>query len=195
MRDPIIWSAIFTGVIALETLAYLIFTRRLWQATKKAAEAATASAEAAKVSADASKQAADIAAGLHRPFMGLARLVLRTDMNSRTWVIAWTIKNFGTLPAVGVDAALDWNAGMNSGAGQGPASAEVFPQDEVETLARFVLAETVQSRLATNDLILVVRPRVKYAAADGRRFLYSAEAHFRFDTGTFMVLSSQTQPA
>jgi hypothetical protein len=64
MRDPIIWSAIFTGVIALETLAYLIFTRRLWQATKQAAEAATVSAEAARVSADASKLSADISAGL-----------------------------------------------------------------------------------------------------------------------------------
>jgi uncharacterized protein YpmS len=62
MTDSTIWSAIFTGLIALETLVYLIFTRRLWQATNEAAEAATASAEAAKVSADASKLSADIAA-------------------------------------------------------------------------------------------------------------------------------------
>ena len=62
MTHPTIWSAIFTGLIAVETLVYPIFTRHLWHATNEAAEAATASAEAAKVSADASKLSADIAA-------------------------------------------------------------------------------------------------------------------------------------
>jgi predicted negative regulator of RcsB-dependent stress response len=76
MTDLTNWSAIFTGVIAVETLVYIIFTWRLWQATKQAAEAATESAKAAKVSADASKQSADISANLQRPFIGLTRLDL-----------------------------------------------------------------------------------------------------------------------
>jgi hypothetical protein len=109
-------------------------------------------------------------------------------MNSRTWVIAWTIKNFGTLSAVGVDATLEWDAGPTKGSGQEPVSIEVFPQDEIESLAGFVLSENVHSRLAAKDLFLVVHTRVKYAATDGRKFLYSTEGHFSFDTGTFMML-------
>jgi hypothetical protein len=195
MKDPIIWSAIFTGVIAVETLIYLFYTGRLWRATKKAADAATISADAARMSADAAKLSADIAAGLHRPFMGLARLDLRTDMNSRTWVVVWTIKNFGTLPAVCVEAVLDWTAGINSGTEKGPASAEVFPQDGVELQARFVLDPGVHARLTSNHETLVIRPRIKYSATDGRKFLYSAEAQFGFDTGTFMMVSSRTEAA
>src|SRR5260370_3231567 len=81
-RDPIIWSAIFAGVIAIETLVYLILTARLWRATKKAAEAAIISAEAAKVSSDASKQSAEIAAGLVEHHSAVFRRVPRRSGES-----------------------------------------------------------------------------------------------------------------
>jgi hypothetical protein len=127
--------------------------------------------------------------------MGLNRIVLKSDMNSRTWVIAWTIRNFGTLPAIGVDASLELKAGINAAPEQGPVSAEVFPQGEVESVARFVISEIEHSRLVINDLILAVSVRISYAAADGRKFRYSAEAQFKFDTGAFIMLRSQTEPA
>jgi hypothetical protein len=194
-RDPIIWSAIFTGVIAIETLVYLILTARLWRATKKAAEAATISAEAAKVSSDASKQSAEIAVGLHRPFVGLTHLIFRDGMNTRTWGLSWTIKNFGTLPATHVDAALDWKAGLNEGTGIGPSSGEIFPQAEVESIALIKLTEMLPQQMFTGDQILQLHARVNYSAEDGRRFLYTADAQWNHESAAFMMLSSQTQPA
>ena len=193
MTNPILWSAIFTGVIALETLVYLILTARLWRATKQAAEAATASADAAKVSSDASKKSAEIAASLHRPFVGLTELVFRDGMDSRTWALSWTIKNFGTLPATRVDAALDWNTGFNAGTGIGPSAGEIFPLAEVESIALLNLAEKVPQQIFTGDQILQLHARAEYWAEDGRRFLYTADAQWNHESRAFMMLKSQTR--
>jgi hypothetical protein len=184
--NPVIWSAIFTGVIAVETLLYVVFTVGLWRATKMAAEAA-------KTSAEASKQSTEITASLHRPFIGLGRLAPRTDQNSRTWIIAWTVKNFGTLPGLHVDAALDWKVGVNGGTGSGPSSAEIFPQAEVESIVRFLLDETVHRQLILNDQILELHARIRYVAADGRQFVHTAEAQWKCEVAAFAVLSSKTE--
>jgi len=192
--NPATVSAFFTGVIAVATILYLIFTVALWRATKKAADAATDSAGAAKVSADAAKQSADIAARLNRPYIGVSRLDRRND-DSRTWVIAWAVRNFGSLPAVNVDATIAFKVGPNSWSKGGPASAECFPQADAETLSTILLSEMENLEVVSGNYILEVCIQVKYAGADGSQYFHSAEPQYRHDTKTFAILRSQTQPA
>lgn len=191
--DSVLLSTIFTGVIALETFVYLLLTRGLWKATKAAADAATVSADAAKTSAIVAKNAADATAEIYRPFVGLGRFNLLSDPNDRTWVISWTIKNYGTLPATQVDVVLDWSAGMNNGIGRGPSSAEIFPQAEMESILQCALDPSVNAELLRNAQILQICARLTYSAADGRRFVHTAEVVWKLDVSRFTVRSSNTE--
>src|SRR6266436_6408363 len=91
--------AFFAAVIAVATVAYVVFTLRLWEATEKTAQAAGKCAEAAT------------AAALHRPFMGLVRVTLKTGWGTDLWVIALAMKNYGTLPAMNVAAMIEFFTG------------------------------------------------------------------------------------
>jgi hypothetical protein len=192
-RDPIRLGAVFTGVIAVETFFYVIFTIGLWKATKRSADAASLSADAARVSADAAKQSAEVAIELHRPFMGLERIRLQGDRNSRTWVIAWTVMNFGSLPALKVDAVLELNIGPTQWTGRGPNSVEIFPQAESESLVRFVFPEQIHPDVITGNQILQIRASIEYDSAEDQHYRYSADAQYNHETDAFMVFASQTQ--
>ena len=92
---PVSWSAIWVGalgaiaaVVAVATVVYVVFTLRLWEATEKTARAAGKSADAAAEAALAAKKSADLAAAIHRPFMGLVRVTLKTGWGTDLWVIA-----------------------------------------------------------------------------------------------------------
>jgi hypothetical protein len=187
MTNPIVWGAIFTGVIALETLFYVVFTRRLWKQTK-------AAAEAAKLSAEAAKQSTDIVAKLHRPFLGVTKISSTGSPTIAPAWINWTLKNYGTLPATNVDATFEWKAGVVSSGGEvGPSAAEVFPQQEIESTVVCRIAESIRTRLPTGDAILEVNVRIKYSAADGRSFVYNAHGQWKHETGGFSILRSQTE--
>jgi hypothetical protein len=89
MSNPVLWGAIFTGVIALATLVYVVLTLLLWKQTK-------AAAEAAKISANAAQSSAQTLGNLYRPFLSVASIRIRKQPPSAdAWMIDWTLKNFG----------------------------------------------------------------------------------------------------
>jgi len=175
------------------TVIYVIFTIALWSSTKKAADAALISANAAKESAEAATRSADIAAGVHRPFMGIAELRLKTDRTHPTWIIAWGVRNFGSLPAVQTHATLTVSVGPNHWEHVGALSAEVLPQGAIESLARVELFGAIHPSVLSGEWILVLNLRIAYASADGRKYVHSAEARYKNATGTFEVDNSQTE--
>jgi len=194
-------STIFTGVIALETLFYVVFTIALWKSTKKAADAAKASAEATKVAADAArmsaeaaKSSADITAQLNRPFVGLSHLSIESGWKeSAAWRVVWAIKNFGTLPATHVDASMDWRTAPGFGGPiSGPHSAELLPQAEMSLLALFSIGMN-HKKVLDGQLTLEARIAVTYSSTDGRRYQHSADARWNHETAAFVILSSETQ--
>src|SRR5260221_14688171 len=68
-----------------ENAAQLRVAQSQAEATKKSADAATEAALAAKKSAE-------IAAALHRPFVGLSRVLLQSGWGTRSWDIAFELK-------------------------------------------------------------------------------------------------------
>jgi hypothetical protein len=188
-RDPTTVSAVSTVVIAVATIVYVCFTIGLWRSTSRAARAAMISAEAAK-------QSAEMAASVHRPSMGLVKVYVKIlDANQPRQLFAWTLKNFGTLPAVEVTATAQLLIGPHTWGSQGPASLEIFPHEEIESPISFQLSPELCRGVYSGDQCPVVRVHVNYAAADGRRYLYKAEAHYMHESGSFLVLSSQTVAA
>ncbi len=193
-RDLSTVSAASTVIIAVATAFYVCFTIALWLSTRRAANAAMISAEAAKQSANAATRMAEVTAGLHRPFMGIARLERRKDLTSRTWDVGLTVRNYGTLPAVEVSVFADFILGSSHlREVENPASAEVFPQGDCESAIRFVLSEAQQDSVTRGDGIMIVRIRIKYSSADGRRYVYSAEGQFKHDISSFAIVGSKTE--
>ena len=111
-------SAAFTFVIAVATVFYVVYTRRLWAETKKSADAANASAEAAKENAEASrvaaeiaKKSADLALEMQQPMvevsaMGFAKFpnapAAFNPLSFGRLDLQVTLKNYGTLRAANV---------------------------------------------------------------------------------------------
>lgn len=108
-------TALFTGVLTLATIFYVVFTFLLWRETKKSADAAAKLAQAAKDSAD-------MAAELNRPILGIAEVTLvevpgahlpgvRAIIPGVRQIIV-TLQNYGTFYAKGV--LLEWKAYMQA---------------------------------------------------------------------------------
>src|SRR4029077_10457507 len=105
--------------------------------TEKAGRAGGKPGEAATEAALAAKKSADMAAALHRPFMGLVRVTLKTGWGTDLWIIVLAIKNYGTLPAMNVAAMIEFFTG-NTRLTQitEPAAVQIFPSDEIESIVR-----------------------------------------------------------
>jgi len=184
--------AFFAAVIAVATVAYVVFALRLWEATEKTAQAATKFAQAATEAALAAKKSADMATALHRPFMGLLRVTLKTGWGTDLWVIVLAIKNYGTLPAMNVAAMIEFFAG-NTRLTQitEPAAVQIFPSDEIESIVRLSMpTHRVQIQQGIQKLRIEVR--IPYQAEDGRQFEYSAEVSYTQD-GSFAIQKSETR--
>lgn len=184
-------QTIFTGVIAAATLVYVGCTILLWRATRDAAQAAT-------VSADAARKSADFLAALNRPYMGVHRVAFTSgpsSQNGPVWQISWEIKNFGTLPALGVEGKVELLIGDTiQFAELGPKSAEVFPQSEpVPTVMIYKLEEPYRRPVIHGDDPLTVRVHISYRASDGQRYTHRADAKFNAGFGTFSVVDSDTK--
>jgi len=185
--------AFFAAITAVATVAYVVFALRLWEATEKTAQAAGKSAEAATEAALAAKKSADVAAALHRPFMGLVRVTLKTGWGTDLWVIVLAIKNYGTLPAMNVAAMIEFFAGKTRLTQiTEPAAVQIFPSDEIESVVRLSMpTHRVQIQQGIQKLRIEVR--IPYQAEDGRQFEYSAEVSYTQD-GSFAIQKSETRP-
>ena len=184
--------AFFAAVIAVATVAYAVFTLRLWEATEKTAQAAGKSADAATEAALAAKKSADLATALHRPFMGLLKVTLKTGWGTDLWVIALAVKNHGTLPAMNVAAMIEFfTANTRLTQITEPASVQMFPSDEIESIVRLSMpTHRVQIQQGIEKLRIEVR--IPYQAEDGRQFEYFAEISYPPD-GSFAIQKSETR--
>lgn len=197
-RDPLTVSTIFTGVIAFATVVSLIVNVLLWRTTRKAANAATSAAEAANKSADAATQQAEvsrrtleISAALNRPYMGVSKFERVSDRNSPLWVVVWVIRNFGSLPAIKVNASLEMSAdGMNLQADRATESAEMFPQAEAQTRTQFQF-EDVRPIIEGNKIVSG-HIRISYEAPNGQRYEFIAKIRYGHSKDRF-TMDSETR--
>jgi hypothetical protein len=197
-RDPLTVSAIFIGVIAALTVVSLIVNVLLWRTARKAANAATSAAEAANKSANAATQQAEasrksleIGAALNRPYMGISKFERVSDRNSSLWVVLWVIKNFGSLPAMKVNASIETSSdGTNFQADRATESAEMFPQTEVQT--RTVIQFEDVRPIIEGEKIVSGRIRISYEAPNGQRFEFSANIRYEHSKDRF-TMDSETR--
>jgi hypothetical protein len=194
-RDPA------TCVVAIAAAIYVVATFAIWLSTRKAANAAMSSAEAMKKSAEAAsltaqaaKSSVELLAELHRPLIGIARLHLRNDRSSRTWIIAVVLRNYGTLPAVKVNASIEFlldSSPLWTVTELG--SAEVAPNADYEAVNLLDWGEKEHQSMQEGSKSLIVKVRITYEAAGGRRFEYAAEAQLKHVTGVFQIVKSETR--
>jgi hypothetical protein len=205
--DPPVLQTISTAIIAVATVFYVVCTILLWLSTRKAANAAAASAEAATrsadattLAADASKTSADLLTDLHRPYMGVHQIALiggANYQNQPLWQISWEIRNFGTLPALAVDAKLDFVVGATVlFTSVATSAAEVFPaSDPVTTIVSFPFEGPRRDEVLNGMMFLIARITITYATSSGERYQHCADAHYNRGRGTFTVVKSQTNIA
>jgi hypothetical protein len=197
-EDPLSVSAIFTGVIAASTVVSLIVNVLLWRTTRKAANAATNAAEAANKSANAATQQAEasrksleIGAALNRPYMGVSKFERVSDRNSSLWVVVWVMKNFGSLPAIKVNASVEMSSeGPSLQADRAAESAEMFPQAEVQTRTLIQL-EDVRPVIEGNKIVSG-RIRINYEGSNEQRYEFIANIRYEHSKDRF-TMDSETR--
>lgn len=178
-------------IAAAATVVYAFITLLLWLQTKKAANAATISAKAAK-------QSADVAAALHRPFIGLVPLRSSSAHGDPHWSVPMEVRNFGTLPAVHVNAVFEFYLGDTplktlEGPINEPTAAEIFPGSaHMVNLPLFLNANNLTS-VTDGRSELVIKLRATYATANGPAFEYTAEAPYDVRGRRFFVQKSETR--
>jgi hypothetical protein len=185
-------TAIAAFIAALATLAYLIATIKIFRETKKSADAA---AEAAR----AATRSADLASELHRPFMALESVILRNAIEPKqtnwrqdsTWIIDWSIANFGTLPANHVHATIELRSFHVPKLDEGPYDAEIYPQSQPVTRTTLLLvnpAEALQGSIHASAHVAI-----DYASPAGTCYRHTAEALFDNARGIFSISESKTE--
>lgn len=180
--------AIFTGIIAVATVAYVIVTCRLLKATKK-------SADAAKLTAEAAKRSADTDAAVHRPYLGVSELKRHNEWNAVMWAIRCCIRNYGTLPAskVKVDIAVGQNPGDTFyGGGSICNDAEILPQAELTGFLNIRVEKSTHA-LLSNGQAMIARITVRYRAPDGGPRVHTAMFSYDMATQNFKVDGSETK--
>jgi hypothetical protein len=154
------------------------------EATKKSADAATEAALAAKKSAE-------IAAALHRPFVGLSRVYLKSGWGTRLWDVAFDLKNYGTLPALNVGASIEFfTDNAPRGKLQEPMSFQIFPSAEPMLIFRFDMGDPDRTTVHNETKKLRISVLIPYQAEDGRHFEYTADVSYT--QGRFAVDKSET---
>jgi uncharacterized membrane protein len=168
-----------------ETAAQLASSQIQLEALKKSADAAIEAAMAAKKSAD-------IAGALHRPFMSLGGVKLKSGMGTRVWEIAFLLKNYGTLPALKVGLATDFFTDDAPRMQRiQAASIEIFPSSEFSAIVRFDMGEPDRVPIEQETKKLRIDVRIPYQTEEGRQFEYTAEVSYK--RGGFSTRKSETK--
>jgi hypothetical protein len=196
-------QAIAAAIICGYTVKLTWLTERYAKAADDAAKAASISAEAATKSLEAAEKAAienkrstDLIATLNRPYMGVHRVAFPNPagQNEMAWGISSEIRNFGTLPALSVDARVEFV--LNETvlyAAAGPFAAEIFPQSEPVTIdAHFQFTGPRRDEVLSGAVDLTARIQILYAASNGQRYKHRANALFRRGYPVFSVIDSET---
>jgi hypothetical protein len=148
--------------------------------------------EAAKVAALATKESADILAALHRPFISLSGVSLKTGLGTRSWEIAFGIKNYGTLPAVGVGfSARVFIDDVQRVQHTNPASFQIFPSSEFEALLGVDWGEPDKEAIHSETKKIRINVHIPYQTENGNKFTFTAEVCYK--QGRFNTLKSSTE--
>jgi hypothetical protein len=160
--------------------------------SRRQVDAATKSADVAVEAALASKKSAEILAALHRPFMGLLAVSLKSGGHGfDLWSIDFVLKNFGTLPALNMGITIEFFAGDTSFAKEEePTSLEVFPSTEPNVITHQVIHRRVDIQNGVETLRMDVR--IPYQAEDGRQFNYTARVFYNHKRNGFDIERSET---
>jgi hypothetical protein len=179
------YIAVWLEGIALVLILYLDWRERVDRREDQKSQdklnrdqlSATAkSADAATEAALASKKSADISAALHRPFVGLSGVSLKSGWGSRFWDIAFGIKNYGTLPAVGVGFSVRvFTDDIERLQFTDSASFQIFPSSEFEAIVRFDMGEQDYQAIHAGTKQIRTNVKILYHAEDGRGFEFAAE--------------------
>ncbi len=155
-----------------ETTAQLKVAQSQAEATKKSADAAIEAAEAANKSAE-------IAAALHRPFMGVSKVAVRSGWGTRVWDIAFDLKNYGTLPAldVGLTAEVFTNRNPRMQTTESP-SVQIFPSAEFVSIVRFDMGDADKVGVHNESIKLLIEALIPYRSEDGRHFEHTVTVSF-----------------
>ena len=147
--------------------------------------------EAATEAALAAKRSAEISASLHRPFMGLSNVTLPLGGATRLWNIHFSLKNYGTLPALRVSLKANF---FTDGAPRAykteQASVQVFPSDQLDSVIQFDLGDADLPLIRGGNKKLTIKTCISYEAEDSRCFEYTAEASYA--NGKFGIDKSET---
>jgi len=191
-------TAAFTVVIALATIAYVVYTAKLWQETKKSADAATKAAEAANISAQAAKESADAAAILHRPLIAWDNSATPSISNEGTSRIPIDLHNFGTLSAIHLKAHFELHTESTTESRNlffysdlGPL--EIPPQSGHHTALFLKLGKDRHMKVTSATTNLILTLKASYDTPDGREFEYTAEAKLDLAQDRFVTSKSETR--
>ena len=113
-------TAIFTAVIAVATVTYVIYTKKLWRETKRAADAAKDAVELSRQSFVA----------LNRPYIGISKIDRKPPRHFQDGLLQIDVQlmNFGTVPAGRVNARLGYSVdGGPMDFGEPEPAFELFP--------------------------------------------------------------------
>ena len=164
-RDPVVFTAIFTAVIAVSTVAYTIITRLLWKATKQSVDASRKSLEIAEKTFEAS----------HRPYLGIERTFRQTPPEDPHWWIVVTVRNFGNLPAsdVKMEAQVEID-GKLVGEKHVIPPIEVFPEAPYNWTLENMLTLEMTKKVNTGGAFLGISVRISYPVPPNVRYEHLA---------------------
>lgn len=210
LLDPEWVTAAFSAVLAVATIFYVVFTKRLWRETKKSADAATVAAEAAKgtaeatrVAADAAKQSADIAADMHRPTIGVVKVEFgklsgappgSNLLMASSLDLQITFKNYGSVSALNID--VDIQAGLrNRTRNRTPKSGiELAPGSECPISISVGIPPEDLTRIQNGE-IYSVRITCTYTAPNNqKRYKYETERVLSPHDYSFATETNRTTP-
>lgn len=187
---------LFTGLIAVATVAYVVVTCSLLRATKRSADAAKESADAAKLSAEAAKKSADIDAALHRPYLGVPEFKIHNAYDADIWAVRCEVRNFGTLPAAQVEYRVDIRRnGAPLGNPVQRTDCEIFPASAMTDFAQLCIDRNTRENLHTGNWILTGQVEIKYCAPEGTAYNHTAVFVFDRERQDFRPQSSKTASA
>ena len=190
LRDPASFSAVFTFIIAVATVAYVIYTAKLFKATKSTAEAAKNSAEIAQKAFFLS----------HRPYLGISQCKRQEPPHDPHFLISLETKNFGAFPAADVRISVAFFFGDNQagwqpvGKEQEQPPCEIFPEGPVINHNNAMLSPDQLRDIRNDRGGLLVRLQVQYEVAGEGRYRHTAKFKYVYpQLRDFRLESSRTE--
>ena len=192
--DPVVVTAILTGVIAGSTVAYVIITVLLWKATKQSVDASKESVEIAERTFEAS----------HRPYLGIERISRQTPPEGPHWRIVVRVRNFGSLPApdvqmkaeVQIDGKLVGEKHFIpplAGEMQILRTLEIFPGAPYDWTFENLLTVEDTEKVRVGTAALAIRVTIFYSISPGLRYEHLALIEYNAGVREFRVQHSSTE--